>query len=140
FRGRGPAMNDLRAGHVPSLIATAPTATGFMREGRIRALAVTGAQRTPLDPDVPTIAELGFPGYAATNWYALVVSSKVPREVVATLNMLMNKALAAAEVREAYAHQGMATLGGTVADAEAYIARETDVWKKVVADAGIRME
>ena len=61
FRGGGPAMNDLMGGHVPSLIASAPTATGVMREGRIRALAVTGARRSPFDPDIPTIAEQGFP-------------------------------------------------------------------------------
>ena len=140
FRGGGPAMNDLVAGHVPSLIASAPTATGFMREGRIRALAVTGARRSPFDPEVPTIAELGFPGYAATNWYAVVVSSKVPREVVATLNAIFTKALNAAEVRAAYAQQGMETIASTADEAAAHIARETEVWKKVIADAGIRLE
>jgi tripartite-type tricarboxylate transporter receptor subunit TctC len=140
YRGGGPAMNDLVGGHIASGFASGPTATAAVREGRVRALALTAAQRTPLDPDVPTIAESGFPGYAATNWYALVVSSKVPRELVAALNKLMTTALGAAEVRDAYAHQGMATLGGTVQEAEAYIARETEIWKKVVADAGIRME
>jgi tripartite-type tricarboxylate transporter receptor subunit TctC len=140
FRGGGPAMNDLVAGHVPSLIASAPTATGFMREGRIRALAVTGARRSPFDPDIPTIAELGFPGYAATNWYAVVVSSKVPREVVATLNALVTKAPKASEVRTAYAQQGMETIASTADEAAAHIARETEVWKKIIADAGIRLE
>ena len=133
-------MNDLLAGHMPSLIASAPTATGFMREGRIRALAVTGAKRSPFDPDIPTIAEQGFPGYAATNWYAVVVSSKVPPEAVATLNTLFARALAVPEVRAAYAQQGMETLGGTAADAAAHIASETGVWKKVIAEAGIHLE
>jgi tripartite-type tricarboxylate transporter receptor subunit TctC len=140
FRGGGPAMNNLGAGHVPSLIASAPTATGFMREGRIRALAVTGAKRSPFDPDIPTIAEQGFPGYAATNWYAAVVSSKVPTEIVATLNAILTKALNAPEVRAAYGQQGMETLASTQAEAAAHIARETEVWKKVIADAGIRLE
>ena len=140
FRGGGPAMNDLLGGHVPSLIASAPTATGFMREGRIRALAVTGAKRSPFDPDIPTIAESGFPGYAATNWYAVVVSSKVPPETVATLNTIMTKALNAPEVRAAYGQQGMETLASTQAAAAAHIARETEIWKKVIADAGIRLE
>ncbi|MSP77852.1 MAG: tripartite tricarboxylate transporter substrate binding protein [Rhodospirillaceae bacterium] len=140
FRGGGPAMNDLLGGHVPSLIASAPTATGFMREGRIRALAVTGAKRSPFDPDIPTIAESGFPGYAATNWYAVVVSSKVPPETVATLNTIMTKALNAPEVRAAYGQQGMETLASTQAEAAAHIARETEIWKKVIADAGIRLE
>ena len=140
FRGGGPAMNDLLGGHVPSLIASAPTATGFMREGRIRALAVTGAKRSLFDPDIPTIAESGFPGYAATNWYAVVVSSKVPPETVATLNTIMTKALNAPEVRAAYGQQGMETLASTQAAAAAHIARETEIWKKVIADAGIRLE
>ena len=140
FRGGGPAMNDLMAGHVPSAMASGPTATNAVREGRARAIALTAAKRTPLDPDVPTIAESGFPGYAATNWYALVVSSKVPHELVTVLNGLMSKALAAPEVRTAYAQQGMMALGGTTDEAAAYIAQETETWKKVVADAGIRFE
>lgn len=140
FRGGAPAMNDLLAGHIPSLIASAPTATGFMREGRIRALAMTGDKRSPFDPGIPTIAEQGFPGYAATNWFAFVMSSKVPPESVAVLSSLIAKALAVPEVRAAYAQQGMETLGGTAAEAAAHIARETEVWKKVIADAGIRLD
>jgi tripartite-type tricarboxylate transporter receptor subunit TctC len=140
FRGGGPAMNDLVAGHVPSLIASAPTATPLMREGRIRALAMTGPKRSPFDPDIPTIAEQGFPGYAATNWYAAVVSSKVPAEIVAQLNTILTKALKAQEVQAAYGQQGMETIAGTQAEAQAHIARETEVWKKVIADAGIRLE
>ncbi len=140
FRGGGPAMNDLVAGHVPSLFASAPTATAFMRDGRIRALAVTGAKRSPFDPDIPTIAESGFPGYAATNWYAAVVSSKTPPELATALNGILTKALNAPEVRDAFAKQGMETLASTAADATAHIARETEIWKKVIADAGIRLE
>ena len=140
FRGGGPAMNDLVAGHVPSLIASAPTATGFMREGRIRALAVTGAKRSPFDPAIPTIAEQGFPAYAATNWYCIVVSSKVPPEIVATLNTIMTRALKAQEVQAAYGQQGMETLASTAAEASVHIARETRIWKKVIADAGIRLD
>ena len=140
FRGGGPAMNDLAAGHVPSLIASAPTATPLMREGRIRALAVTGAKRSPFDPDIPTIAEQGFPGYAATNWYAAVVSSKVPPELIVALNTILTRALKAQEVQAAYAQQGMETIASTQAEAASHIARETEIWKKVIADAGIRLE
>jgi tripartite-type tricarboxylate transporter receptor subunit TctC len=140
FRGGGPAMNDLLGGHVPSLFASAPTATGVMREGRIRALAVTSAKRSPFDPDIPTVAEQGFAGYAATNWYAVVVSSKVPSEIVATLNTILTRALNASEVRTAYGQQGMVTIAGTADEAANHIARETEIWKKVIADAGIRLE
>ena len=140
FRGGGPAMNDLVGGHVPSLFASAPTATPLIRDGRIRALAATGAKRSPFDPDIPTVAELGFPGYAATNWYSIVVSSRVPPEIVAALNAMLTKALRAPDVQAAYAQQGMETLASTAAEASAHIARETEIWKKVIADAGIRLE
>jgi tripartite-type tricarboxylate transporter receptor subunit TctC len=133
-------MNDLVAGHLASVMASGPTASSLVREGRIRALALTGAQRTPLDPDVPTIAESGFPGYAATNWYALVVSSKVPEPIVAGLHALLTKALTADEVRAAYAQQGMVTLASSREEAAAHIARETEIWKKLIVDSGLRME
>ena len=140
FRGGGPAMNDLVGGHLASMMASAPSAVGHIRDGRIRALALTAAQRTPLDPDVPTIADSGFPGYAATNWYAFVVSAKVPAELVARLNALFASALDAPAVRTTYAEQGMVTLGGTADQAVAHIVRETAIWKKVIADAGIRLD
>jgi tripartite-type tricarboxylate transporter receptor subunit TctC len=140
FRGGAPAMTDLVGGHLPSLMASGPSAANMVREGRIRALALTGAQRTPFDPDVPTIADQGFPGYAATNWYAFVVSSKVPRELVAALNAILTRALNASEVRAAYGQQGMVTIASTIDEAANHIARETEVWKKLIADAGIRME
>ena len=133
-------MNDLVGGHVRSLFASAPTATGVVHDGRIRALAATGARRSPFDPDILTVAEQRLPGYAATNWYAVVVSSKTPPEIVATLNAIVTRPLGAPEVRTAYGQQGMETLGGTADDAAAHIARETGIWKKVVADAGMRLE
>lgn len=140
YRGGGPAMNDLVAGHVPSLFASAPTATGLLREGRIRALGVTGARRSPFSPDIPTIAESGFPGYAATNWYVIVAPAKTPPETIATLNTLLTKALNAPDVRSALGAQGMEALPSSQADAAAYIARETATWKKIIAEAGIRFE
>lgn len=140
FRGGAPAMNDLVAGHLPSVMASGPSAISVIREGRIRALALTSAQRTPFDPDVPSIADSGFPGYAATNWYAVVTSSKVPREVIAILNTLLTTALNTPEVRNAYAQQGMVTLAGTADEAASHIARETEIWRKVIAEAGIRFE
>lgn len=140
FRGGGPAMNDLVAGHVPSVFASAPTATPLVREGRIRALALTGARRLPFELDVPTIAAQGFPGYAATNWYVVVVSSKTAPELIGALNAMLTRALAAEAVRAAFAHHGMETLPGTPAAAAEHVARETAIWKKVIADADIRLQ
>ena len=140
FRGGGPAMNDLVAGHVPSVISSAPTATPFMREGRIRALGVTSGKRSQFDPDIPTIAEQGYPGFSSSNWYSIVVSSRTPPEIVAKLNEIMVRALKAPEVREAYAKQGMETIASTQAEAAAKIASETETWKKVIASAGIHFD
>jgi len=140
YRGGGPAMNDLIAGHVPSLIASAPTATGFMREGRIRALAVTSVRRSPFDPEVPTIAELGFAGYDATNWYALVAPAKTPPDIVAALNTLFVKVLKASDVREALAKQGIEATPSTPEVLASRITSEGATWKKIIADAGIRLE
>jgi tripartite-type tricarboxylate transporter receptor subunit TctC len=111
-----------------------------VREGRIRAIALTGAKRTPYDVDVPTIAEQGFPGYAATNWYVAVVSSKVPGERVGILNGLLTQALGTEAVRSAFAHHGMVTLPGTPAAAAEHVVRETAIWKKVIAEADIRLQ
>lgn len=140
FRGGGPAMNDLVAGHVPSVFASAPTATPLVREGRIRALALTGARRLPFELDVPTIAAQGFPGYAATNWYVVAVSAKTAPELIGALNALLTRALVADSVRAAFAHHGMETLPGTPAAAAEHVARETAIWKRVIADADIRLQ
>ncbi|HJQ58498.1 MAG TPA: tripartite tricarboxylate transporter substrate binding protein [Vineibacter sp.] len=140
YRGGGPAMNNLVAGHVPSLFASAPTATGLVRDGRIRALAVTGAQRSPFDPDIPTVAEQGFAGYAATNWYVLAAHARTPPRIVTALNAIFTRALNAPDVRATLAAQGMESLPSTQAEAADYIARETVIWKKIIAEAGIRFE
>ena len=140
YKGAAPALTDLIAGQISAAIANVPALIPPVQSGRIRALAVTGAKRSPFDPEIPTIAEQGFPGYAATNWYAIVVSSKVPPEIVAMLNAIMTKALKAPEVQAAYGQQGMETLAGTAQEAAAHIARETEIWKKVIADAGIRLD
>jgi tripartite-type tricarboxylate transporter receptor subunit TctC len=140
YRGGGPAMNDLLSGHLPSLFASAPTATGLMREGRIRALAMTGASRSPFDPEIPTIAESGFPGYAATNWYVIVAPAKTPPDIVVALHAMLTRALHAPDVRKELARHGMESLAGTQAEAVAHIARETTTWKKIIAEANIRIE
>ena len=98
------------------------------------------APGAPYDRDIPTIAELRFPGYAATNWYAAVVSAKTPTEIVERLNAIFVKALNAPDMRAAYAQQGMKTLASCSAAAAGHIARETELWKKVIADTGIRLE
>ncbi|QQS14618.1 MAG: tripartite tricarboxylate transporter substrate binding protein [Rhodospirillales bacterium] len=140
YRGGGPAMNDLVAGHVPSLFASAPTATEMIKSGRIRGLATTGAKRSPFLPDVPTVAEQGFAGYDAANWYAFVGPRGMDPAVVARLAATLTAALTAGDVRAALERQGMEVATTTPAALAARIARENETWGRVVRAAGIRIE
>ena len=111
--GGADVINQLMAGRVDVSFNNLPSAITLIRSGELRPLGLTGPVRSPELPDLPTIAEQGFPGYAATNWYAAVVSSKTPPEIVTALNGILTKALNAPEVRDAYAKQGMETLAST---------------------------
>src|SRR4051812_11365580 len=86
YKGGGPAMSDLLGGQIPSVFASATTATPQVQSGKLRALGSTGTKRSASLPDVPTIAEQGYPGYQATNWYAFVAPAKTPKDVIARLN------------------------------------------------------
>ena len=140
FAGGGEALQAVMSGTVQLSSGVLAPALPQIKAGAIKGLAVTGARRSPFDPDIPTIAEQGYLGYAATNWYAIVVSSKTPPEIVTALHGIITKALTAPEVKDAYAKQGIETVASTQAEAAVHIARETEIWKKVIADAGIRLE
>src|SRR5215831_18606184 len=86
YKGGGPAMSDLLGGQIPSSFASATTATPQVQTGKLRALGITSPRRSVALPDVPTIAEQGYPGYQATNWYAFVAPAKTPKNIVARLN------------------------------------------------------
>lgn len=140
YKGGGPAMNDLLGGQIPSLFASLPSALQHIRSGRIRALAVTGAARSPDLPNVPTVAESGFPKYEATNWYAFVAPAKVPRPILDRLNLEIGKALRSRDVIEQLGTSGMESHPGTADELARYIRRESDTWAEVVKAAGIRAE
>ena len=100
-------MTDLLGGQILASFASAPSALPHIKSGKIRALATTGAARSAFLPDVPTIAESGYPGYDATNWYAFVAPGKTPKELVARLNRELVKSLSTPEVREQLLNNGM---------------------------------
>jgi len=140
YKGGGPAMNDLLGGQVPALFASLPSALPHIKSGRIRALATTGAKRAPDLPNVPTIAESGYPGYEATNWYAFVAPAKTPKPIIEKLNAEIGRVLRSKDAIDELAQQGMEAMPGTPAELAAYIARESATWSEVVKSVGIKPE
>jgi tripartite-type tricarboxylate transporter receptor subunit TctC len=140
YKGGGPAMSDLLGGQIPSVFASATTATPQVKAGKLRALGSTGAKRPASLPDVPTIAEQGYPGYEATNWYAFVAPSKTPGEIVARLNREIVKTLRDPETREQILKQGEEPTPSTPEELAKHMTREHATWGRVVKEAGIPVE
>jgi len=140
YKGSAPAIVDLVGGQVSVMTATALTGIPHIRAGRLRALGVTGAQRTTAAPDVPTIAEAGVPGYEAVQWYGMVAPANTPREIITRLNRDMLAILEMPDVREKFAADGGDPAGGSPEEFARYIRSETDKWQKVAKSAGINPE
>jgi tripartite-type tricarboxylate transporter receptor subunit TctC len=137
YKGGGPAMQDLLGKQIASIFATPISAGPHIKSGRIRAIAVTSAARTEFLPDVPTIAESGYAGFEATNWYAYVLPAKTPNEIVERWHRELVKVLRDPAVREALLAQGMEPAPSTREALAAYIKREYDTWGRVVKEAKI---
>ena len=136
YKGGGPAMSDLLGNQVPSVFASAPSAVSQIKAGKIRGLAVTGAKRTEMLPDVPTLGET-FPGYDVANWYAFVAPLKMPRELVERWNREIVKALNDPQVREQIREHGMDAIPSSPKELGDKIEREYVLWERVVKQAGI---
>jgi tripartite-type tricarboxylate transporter receptor subunit TctC len=140
YKGGGPAMSDLVGGQVPSMFASAPTAVPQVKAGKIRAIATTSLQRSAFFPDTPTIAESGFPGYDATNWYAYLAPAKTPRDIVQRLNRDLVATLGAADVKEQMFASGVEAKPSTPEELARVIERELVTWGRVVKEANIKPE
>jgi tripartite-type tricarboxylate transporter receptor subunit TctC len=140
YKGGGPAMTDLVGGQVPSLFASAPSAVPHVASGKIRALATTGAKRSASFPDVPTIAELGYPGYEATNWYAFVAPARTPKEIIERLNREIVRTLNTPETRDQFLRQGEEPSPSTPEELAKVMERESATWGRVVKEAGIQAQ
>ena len=136
YKGAQPALTDLIAGQVQLMFATSASVIPYMKAGRLRALAVTTAQRSPSVPELPTVAEAGLAGFEATTWHGIVVPAATSRAVVEKLNADVNAALRERELSERLAGLGAEVLTGTPRDFADYIAREIPKWTKVVRDSG----
>lgn len=142
YKGAGPALVDLLGGHVQFAFSSLPAALPHTRAGKLKGLAVSGLKRSPIVPDIPTVAESDprLAGFETNQWYVLLGPAKLPPVIVRRLNGETNKALNAPDIRAKLEQQGVEIEGSTPEAAQDYIRRELAKWAKVVAAAGIKAE
>lgn len=140
YRGGAPAMNDLVGGVLPSIFSSPTDALQFIQTGKLRPLAVTGSKRLDALPQVPTIAESGYPGFEATNWYAFVAPQRTPAAIVQRLNSAMVTALADPGVTAQLRKLGLDPAPSTPAEATNFIRSESDKWSALVRKVGLKGE
>jgi tripartite-type tricarboxylate transporter receptor subunit TctC len=137
YKGGAPALADVMAGQVSGMFGNLPEQLAAIRGGKTRALAVSTLRRTPLLPDVPTVAESGYPGFEVTVWYGVVTQSAVPKPILAKLSVTLQKTLNLPEMKARLAESTIEAEPGTPEQFAAFIASETAKWAKVVKDAAI---
>lgn len=140
YKGGGPALSDVLAGHVKVLFAPAVSSLQYIQTGRLRALAITGDKRLSSLPNVPTIAESGVPGYDSTVWYAMLAPPNTPREVVARINAELLQILKDPSFKSMMSLNGIEPIGTTPEGLTSYINKETIKWSKVIKSAGIKAD
>jgi tripartite-type tricarboxylate transporter receptor subunit TctC len=140
YKGAAPALQDVIAGHVQMMFATAASVVGHIRDGLVRPLAVTTLKRTAVLPDIPTIAELGLAGFDATTWHGLVAPAGTPNEVIETLHHATIAALGDPAVRKQLGDLGVDIAGTSPAEFAAYIKSEIPKWRAVVTAAGAKID
>jgi tripartite-type tricarboxylate transporter receptor subunit TctC len=141
YKGSGPALNDLIGGHVTMMFSTMASAAGLVRSAdKVRALAVTGAKRSELFPELPTVAEAALPGYEAVLHYGIVAPAGTPPDVVGKLNTALNAALANDEVKKKLAVEGAETLPVSPADYAKDISSEETKWSEIIRKSGMKAE
>jgi tripartite-type tricarboxylate transporter receptor subunit TctC len=141
YKGSGPALNDLLGRHVTMMFSTMASAAGLVRDGsKVRALAVTGATRSKLFPDLPTVAEAALPGYEAVLHYGIVAPAGTPRPVVEKLNATLNAALGSDEVKRRLAVEGAEALPVSPDEYAADIAKEEAKWSEIIRKSGMKAD
>ena len=140
YRGSAPAVTDLLGGQVQSMFDNTPSALPHVQGGRLRAIAITSAKRSPLLPDVPTVAESGFPGFDVQSWFGLAAPAGTPKPVIDRLNAELNKVLAAPELRQRFQDLAASPEPGTPEQMRSFAAAETQRWREVVKTSGAKAE
>jgi tripartite-type tricarboxylate transporter receptor subunit TctC len=140
YKGAQPALTDVIAGQDQLMFATSASVIPYIKAGRLRALAVTTAQRSAAMPELPSVSEAGVPGFEATTWHGVVVPAATPLAIVSRINADLNSVLAQRDLREKLAALGAEVAGGTPKEFADYIAREIPKWSKVVKESGAHVE
>lgn len=140
YKGGAPALQDLVAGQLSFMIENVPGTLPLVKDGKLRALAITSKKRLALVPDLPTIDEAGVPGYEVVGWNVLFAPRNTPKGVLARLNTDMVKVLARADVKEQMAKLGAETGGDSQEKAAAFVASESQRWGRIIRDKGIKPE
>lgn len=140
YKGTGQSVTDLIAGQIQLVFASMPVAIAHMKTNRVRALAITGAQRTPMAPKLPTMVEAGVPGYAFDSWWGLLTNAAVPPPIVSTLATELRRVLQLPDVKERFADLGIDVTPSTPAELAALIQSEIERMAKVIQETGIKAE
>jgi tripartite-type tricarboxylate transporter receptor subunit TctC len=140
YKGAAPALTDVIGGHVAFYFSSFPAAVGLVKDGKVRALAVTGSQRSPVFPGVPTVAEAALPGYEAVLHYGIVAPAGTPRPIIDKLSAALRAAVASDEVKTRIADDGAEPVGSTPEEYVVDIDREETKWSAIVKLAGARAE
>jgi len=140
YKGLSLAITDLLGGHIQVLFADVGLAVPFIKDGKMRALAITSSNRSPLLPEVPTVTEAGVPGYDARTWYGLFAPAGTPQAIVDRLAAATNKALESNDLRAKLATQGLEAAGGTPAQFASFMRSESSKWERVIREANIKIQ
>lgn len=140
YKGGGAAMADLLAGHVPTAFAFIPTATDYIAQGQLRALATSGQARSPSLPNVPTVAESGYPGFESYDWNGMFAPAKTPESVVKKIQLAVKQALADPDVQTHLKALGLEPVGSTPAEFRTFLASEIKQDQNIVDKAHITLQ
>jgi tripartite-type tricarboxylate transporter receptor subunit TctC len=140
YKGTGPAMIDMLAGHTAVMAATILTGMPQIRAGRLRPLGITSAARSAVAPEIPTVAESGLPGFESVQWYGMLAPAKTPKEIITRLHLEVTRILQQPETRERFAGDGADPVGNTPDEFARFIQSELVKWAKVARAAGIKPE
>ena len=140
YKGSAPAINDVLAGHVPMMFDSTVAILPHIKSGRLRAIAVTSAKRSPQLPEVPTFAEAGLPGVESYAWYGLFAPGKMPKELVAKINAETLKVMKGTEYQRVLEETGSEFVGDTPENFVAFVKSEADKWGKVAKATGATVD
>jgi tripartite-type tricarboxylate transporter receptor subunit TctC len=140
YKGSAPAITDLIGGQIQVMFTTVASAASLIEGGQLRALAVTSPERSPAFPQLPTVAEAGVPGYALESWYGLFAPAKTPADVIDRLNRSAARAVQSEAFRKLGVNEGLAMIARPPEELDRYFRGEEERWRKVIQDAGIKVE